>query len=126
MMKEQVAFYRCETCGNIVELIKNGGGKLVCCGKPMAQLVANTTDASQEKHVPAVSRADGGLSVDVGSVIHPMTDKHYIEWIAVVTDNGIERVSLSPGDEPKAVFCEKPDADVYAYCNLHGLWKANG
>lgn len=125
-MKAQVAFYRCETCDNIVELIKNGGGELVCCGKSMTKLVANTTDASQEKHVPAVSRKDGKLSVDVGSVIHPMTDKHYIEWIAVVTERGIERVSFSPGDEPKGVFCEKPNADVYAYCNLHGLWKANG
>ncbi|MDD2555872.1 MAG: desulfoferrodoxin [Syntrophaceticus sp.] len=123
-MKAHVAFYRCETCGNMVELINKGGGELVCCGKPMTKLEANTTDASQEKHVPAVARQGGQLSVEVGSVIHPMTEKHYIEWIAVVTDNGIERVALSPGNEPKTVFCDKADADVYSYCNLHGLWKA--
>jgi superoxide reductase len=92
----------------------------------MTKFKANTTDASQEKHVPVVSKQGGQLSVVVGSAIHPMTDKHYIEWIAVATDNGIERVALSPGDEPKAVFCDKADAEVYAYCNLHGLWKANG
>jgi superoxide reductase len=95
-MKTQVAFYHCETCGNIVELIKNGGGELVCCGEPMTKFKANTTDASQEKHVPVVSKQGGQLSVVVGSAIHPMTDKHYIEWIAVATDNGIERVALSP------------------------------
>jgi len=125
-MKTEVAFYRCEVCGNIVDLVKNGGGRLVCCGQPMVKLEANTTDASQEKHVPVVSKKDGGTEVAVGSVIHPMTDKHYIEWIAVATDDGMERIYLSPGDEPKAVFCEKPGSDVYAYCNLHGLWKANG
>ena len=114
-MKTEVAFYRCEVCGNIVELIKNGGGKLVCCGKPMIKLEANTVDASQEKHVPAATRKDEKIYVDVGSVIHPMLDKHYIEWIAIVTNNSIERVSLSPGDEPKAVFCGKiENADVYA------------
>jgi superoxide reductase len=122
-MKTEAAFYRCEVCGNLVELIKNGGGKLVCCGQPMTKLTANTTDAAREKHLPVVSRKDGKMYVEVGSALHPMTDDHYIEWVAVAADDGIRRISLSPGDEPKAVFCEKPDADVYAYCNLHGLWK---
>ncbi len=125
-MREQVAFYYCEKCGNIVELIKDGGGELVCCGEPMIKFDANTVDASYEKHIPVVTREDGKLSIVVGSTIHPMTEKHYIEWIAVVTDHGVERISLSPGDEPKAVFCDKPDVDVYAYCNLHGLWKVSG
>jgi superoxide reductase len=124
-MKAKVAFYHCETCGNIVGLIKNGGGKLVCCGKPMTELEANTTDIGQEKHVPVASRKDGKIHVEVGSVAHPMNEKHYIEWIATVTDNGTERISLSPEDEPKAVFCDRPNAEIYAYCNLHGLWKTS-
>lgn len=124
-MKTKIAFFSCEVCGNIVELIKNGGGKLVCCGKPMVKLEANTVDASKEKHVPVATRKDGNIVVEVGSAAHPMVDEHYIEWVALVTDNGMERAELTPGNEPKAVFCEKPGgADVYAYCNLHGLWKA--
>lgn len=123
-MKEPARFYRCEVCGNFVELIKNGGGQLVCCGKPMKELKANTTEASTEKHVPVAVRKDGKIYVEVGSVPHPMTEGHYIEWIAVVTNDGTERVLLTPSDEPKAVFCDKENADVYAYCNLHGLWKA--
>lgn len=124
-MKAKVAFYRCEVCGNMVGLIKNGGGKLVCCGKPMVKLEANTTDAAKEKHVPVASRKDGKIYVEIGSTAHPMTEEHYIEWIAVVSDSGTERINLSPMDEPKAVFCDKPNAEVYAYCNLHGLWKSS-
>lgn len=124
-MKEKVTFYRCSVCGNIVELVKNGGGELVCCGKPMTKLVANTTDASQEKHVPVASRKDGKIVVEVGSVPHPMIPEHFIEWIAVVSDNGIERIHLNPGQEPKAIFCDKDSVDVYEYCNLHGLWKSS-
>jgi superoxide reductase len=124
-MKAEVAFLKCEVCGNMVGLIKNGGGQLVCCGKPMTKLEPNTTDAAVEKHVPIAVRRDGKIYVDVGSVVHPMTEQHYIEWIAVVTDAGTERISLSPSDEPKAVFCDKENAEVYAYCNLHGLWKSD-
>lgn len=123
-MKQSVKFYRCELCGNMVELVRNGGGQLVCCGKPMTELVANTTDASQEKHVPVAVRKDGKIYAEVGSVLHPMTPEHYIQWIAVVSEKGTERVFLSPQDEPKAVFCDREDAEVYEYCNLHGLWKA--
>jgi len=123
-MKAVVSFYRCDICGNLVGLIKNGGGQLVCCGKPMKELKANTTEASTEKHIPVATRKDGKIYVEVGSMPHPMTEGHYIEWIAVVSDDGTERISLSPTDEPKAVFCDKKNADVYAYCNLHGLWKA--
>ncbi|MDP4094977.1 MAG: desulfoferrodoxin family protein [Bacillota bacterium] len=123
-MKTSVSFYKCEVCGNMVGKIKNGGGQLVCCGKPMTELKANTTEASLEKHIPVAVRSNGKINVQVGSVIHPMTPEHYIEWIAVVSDEGTERISLSPSDEPKAVFTDRKNAEVYAYCNLHGLWKA--
>ncbi len=124
-MKAPVEFFKCEVCGNMVGLIKKGGGTLVCCGKPMTELKANTTEASEEKHIPVATKADGKINVQVGSVLHPMTPEHYIEWIALVSENGTERISLSPTDEPKAVFCDKENAEVYAYCNLHGLWKVD-
>ncbi|NMB33587.1 MAG: desulfoferrodoxin [Clostridium sp.] len=123
-MKERVSFYRCEICKNLVGLIYDGGGELVCCGQPMIKLEANTEDASTEKHVPVVSRKDGKIHVEVGSVAHPMVPEHYIEWIAVVSDDGTERISLTPEDKPEAVFCDKENVEVYAYCNIHGLWKA--
>jgi superoxide reductase len=123
-MKEPVDFYQCQICGNVVGLIKNGGGELVCCNQPMNKLVANSTDAAKEKHVPVAVRKDGKIYVEVGSVLHPMTEKHYIEWIAVVSDTGTERIPLAFDGEPKAVFVDRPNAKVYAYCNLHGLWKS--
>jgi superoxide reductase len=124
-MKARVSFYKCEICGNLVGLIKNGGGKLVCCGQPMTELKANTTDASSEKHVPVAKREKGKITVQVGSAVHPMIEKHYIEWIAVISDEGTERISLSPSDSPGAEFGDKKNAEVYAYCNIHGLWKSN-
>ncbi|MDD5602897.1 MAG: desulfoferrodoxin family protein [Eubacteriales bacterium] len=123
-MKAIAAFYKCEICGNMVGLIKNGGGQLVCCGQPMTKLEPNTVDASNEKHVPVASRKDGKISVEVGSVPHPMTDAHHIEWIAIVGEEGTERITLAHDGEPKAVFCDKKNVDVYEYCNLHGLWKS--
>lgn len=123
-MRDQVTFYRCEICGNLVELINSGGGELVCCDQPMTELKPNTVDASVEKHVPVATRKDGKLHIQVGSAPHPMIPEHYIEWIAVVTDKVMERVALSPGEEPKVVVTDREDADVYAYCNIHGLWKA--
>ncbi len=122
MMK--VEFYECEVCGNLVGLIRDGGGELVCCGQPMKKLVANTTDAAVEKHVPIVKREDGKLMIEVGAVAHPMTEQHYIEWIAVSGVDGTKRIQLSPGDEPKTIVCDGEEDEVYAYCNLHGLWKA--
>ena len=124
-MRSTVAFLRCEKCGNIVELIKDAGVDVMCCGQPMGKLEAGTIDASKEKHIPVATREDGKINVVVGSVEHPMIDAHYIEWIALVTDNGIERINLSPGDDPKAVFCDRTDVDVYEYCNIHGLWKSS-
>ncbi len=124
-MKNEVSFFRCKHCGNMVALIKAGGGTLVCCGEQMELLVPNTVDAAVEKHVPVSVRNNGSISVEVGSVAHPMVDVHYIEWIAVVGDEGIEIIYLHPGDDPKATFSDKKNAEVYEYCNIHGLWKAD-
>ena len=118
-------FYICESCGNIVGMVKDKGGKLVCCGKNMTYLEPNTVEASQEKHLPAVEKTEKGISVKVGSVLHPMTEEHYIDFIYVRTDNGGQRVELNVGDSPEAeiCLCEGEAAEVYAYCNLHGVWK---
>ena len=123
-------FYRCSRCGNIVGLIHEGKGTLVCCGQDMEELTANTTDAAQEKHVPVAEfdKAAGMLKVTVGSVAHPMTPEHLIEWIHVQTKNGGMMRRLTSEDKPEAVF-KIADGDepltVFEYCNLHGLWKAD-
>lgn len=122
---EKVEFYRCERCGNIVALIKKGGGTLNCCGQDMTKLEANTTDAAQEKHVPVVTREGGKLKVSVGSTLHPMLPEHHIEWIALVADGRVEFKYLNPGEEPKAEFDLAKSGSVYEYCNLHGLWKTD-
>jgi len=119
-----VDFYRCELCGNMVALMKKGGGTLTCCGQAMTKLEANSTDAAQEKHVPVITREGGKLKVSVGSVLHPMLPEHHIEWIALATEDKVEIVYLKPGMEPKAEFNEVASGTVYEYCNLHGLWKA--
>ena len=122
-----LAFYRCDTCGNIVEKIINGGGPLVCCGKPMEEIIPGTTDAAVEKHVPVYEVKDNTVVVTVGEVEHPMLDVHYIEWVSLQTKFGNQRKALKPGDAPKVCFalCEGDEVQaVYAYCNLHGLWKA--
>ena len=147
-------FYRCSVCGNIVAMVKIGGGTLTCCGQPMVKLVSNSTEASTEKHIPVVTEEVGKINVTVGSVKHPMLAEHYIEWIALITDSTMQIKYLKPGMEPTAEFtfysasseviytgeddevvlnCEgspcnfnyedAPKAVVYAYCNLHGLWK---
>ncbi|MBQ1545499.1 MAG: desulfoferrodoxin [Clostridia bacterium] len=120
-------FYICKHCGNIVGMVNDAGVPLVCCGEKMSELVANTTDAAQEKHVPVVT-VDGNLvTVEVGSVAHPMLEEHFIQWIALETEQGNQRKPLVPGAEPKAVFALAPGDKAiaaYEYCNLHGLWKA--
>ena len=119
-------FFRCLSCGNIIGVIKDGGGPLVCCGQPMQEIKANTTDAAQEKHVPVVTVHDRTIEVNVGSVAHPMLAEHWIEWIHLETKKGAQMAHLQPGDTPKAVFVLAPGDEViaaYAYCNLHGLWK---
>lgn len=117
-------FYICRRCGNIVEMIHSAGVPVFCCGEKMELLQPNTVEASGEKHLPVAKLEDGVLTVNVGSVDHPMAPEHFIQWIYVETENGGLRKNLKPGDKPAAVFQlggEKPVA-VYAYCNLHGLW----
>ena len=123
----ELKFYICKHCGNIIAFAKASGVPVVCCGEKMEELVPNTTDAAVEKHVPVYEVKNNIITVTVGSVLHPMTEPHYIEWIAVCTKNGNQRKVLKPTDEPKACFaiCEGDEVEaVYAYCNLHSLWKA--
>lgn len=122
----QVKFYRCNHCGNIAIKVVDSGVPLVCCGEPMEELIADSTDAAIEKHVPAVTREGNCLHVNIGSVDHPMIEEHYIQFICLIKDNGYEIHPLSPGDAPHTEFIvaegENPIA-VYDYCNIHGLWK---
>jgi len=117
--------YKCQVCGNIVEVVHAGGGTLVCCNQPMTLLKENTTDAAQEKHVPVIEKSGNKVTVKVGSVAHPMEEKHYIEFVEVLADGKVYRKFLKPGDKPEATF-EITAAKIEAreYCNLHGLWKA--
>ena len=124
-MAEKMGIYKCELCGNIVEVIHAGDGELVCCGEPMKLMVENTVDAAQEKHVPVIEKTADGYKVTVGSVAHPMLEEHYIEWIALCADGITHRHFLKPGDEPVAEFCvEAQEVTAHEYCNIHGLWKA--
>lgn len=120
-------FFVCETCGNIIAVVKASGVPVMCCGKKMKEIVPNTTDAAQEKHVPVWSREGNLVKVQVGSVAHPMIPAHYIEWVSLQTKAGNQRKALSPEQAPEVTFA-LTDGDeveaVYAYCNLHGLWKA--
>lgn len=121
MQKNDV--YRCQVCGNMVEVVSVGGGTLTCCGQPMTLQTENTTDAAVEKHVPVVEQQDGKVKVTVGSVIHPMVESHYIQFIEVITANKVYRKYLKPGEEPVAEFdVSEPIVNVREYCNLHGLW----
>lgn len=125
MTAEILEVYKCGVCGNIVEVLYVGGGELVCCGKPMILQKENTVDASKEKHVPVIEKSGNGYLVKIGSVPHPMEEKHYIEWIELVVDGSAYRKFLKPGDKPEAFF-EITGGNVTAreYCNLHGLWSA--
>ena len=120
-------FKICRHCGNMVGVLQDSGVPMVCCGEPMKALNPNTVEASGEKHVPVVRVEGSQVTVDVGSVTHPMLPEHFIQWVAVETDKGMHRRNLQAGEGPKATFQlgeEKPLA-VYAYCNLHGLWKTD-
>ena len=124
-MTKKLEVYKCTICGNIVEVIHEGGGELVCCGQPMELLKAKKADEGKEKHVPVIEKKNGKLVVKVGSVPHPMEEKHHIEWIQVVVDGKAYRKFLNPGDNPVAEF-EVTGATIEAreYCNIHGLWSS--
>jgi superoxide reductase len=116
--------YKCNVCGNIVEVLHAGGGQLVCCGQPMELLAEKNKDEGLEKHVPVIEKTDCGVRVKVGSVPHPMEEKHYIEWIEVIADGKVQRAHLKPGQKPEAEFCVKEEKlEAREYCNIHGLWK---
>ena len=124
---ETVKFFICRHCGNLVGMIHDSGVPLVCCGENMEELVANTVDAAKEKHVPVVEQRGNTVVVKVGSVPHPMEEKHYIQWIYIQTENGVQRHAFKPGDKPEATFSLNAGDKLiaaYEYCNLHGLWKA--
>ena len=123
-MAQKLEIYKCMTCGNIVQVLHGGAGELVCCGEPMKKMTENTVDAAKEKHVPVIEEIDGGFKVKVGSVAHPMEEKHYIEWIELLADGRAYRQFLQPGMQPEAVFNIQADSvTAREYCNLHGLWK---
>lgn len=124
-MTERSQVYKCEICGNIVEVLHAGAGQLVCCGQPMQLTAENTVDASAEKHVPVVERTDAGYRVRIGSVPHPMADAHHIEWVELTAGDTVLRRYLEPGQAPEATFVTDLDAvSARSYCNLHGLWRA--
>ena len=123
-MAKKLQIYKCMKCGNIVEVLHGGAGELVCCGEPMALLEEKTADAATEKHVPVIEKIDGGYKVKVGTVSHPMEEKHFIEWIELLADGKAYRQFLEPGNEPEAVFNVQADSvSAREHCNVHGLWK---
>lgn len=124
-MTQKLQIYKCEVCGNIVEMLHAGDGELVCCGQPMKLYVENTVDAAKEKHVPVIEKVDGGFKIKVGSVPHPMESKHFIEWIEIIADGKSYRQFLEPGAAPEAIIkIDAKNITAREYCNLHGLWKA--
>lgn len=126
-MTKQRQVYVCEVCGNVVEVLRAAAGTLTCCDQPMTLAEENTTDAAQEKHVPVLERSGGKVDVKVGSVAHPMAENHYIEWIEMGYGANTARQFLNPGSAPEAIFdCPGQKVAARAYCNLHGLWKAEG
>ncbi len=121
----ETKIYKCAVCGNIIELVHDQKGSISCCGSPATLMAANTVDAAREKHVPVIEKIPGGYKVTVGSVMHPMEEKHYIMWIDLIAGDYTLRKYLKPGDQPVAEFkCDAPSVEAREYCNLHGLWKA--
>jgi superoxide reductase len=124
-MTQRLQIYKCEVCGNIVEVLHEGAGELVCCGQPMKLLTANTVDAAKEKHVPVIEKTSSGVRVKVGTVAHPMEEKHYIEWIEIIANGKAYRQFLKPGDAPEATFdITAAKIEAREHCNIHGLWKS--
>lgn len=125
-MAKKKEVYKCEVCGNIVEVLHGGAGTLVCCGQDMTRFDEKTADSSTEKHVPLIEKTSDGYKVTVGSTLHPMEEKHYIEWIELTADGISYRKYLSPGDKPEAEFCvQAKDVSTREYCNVHGLWRGD-
>jgi superoxide reductase len=123
-MAEKLEIYKCAVCGNIVEVLHGGDGVLICCGQPMEDMAEKTADQGKEKHVPVIEKISGGYKVKVGSIPHPMEEKHYIEWIELLADGKAYRQFLNPGEAPEAVFNIKADSvSAREHCNVHGLWK---
>ncbi|MFC1675642.1 desulfoferrodoxin [Planctomycetota bacterium] len=123
-MAEKLQIYKCMACGNIVEVLHGGDGDLFCCGQAMTKFVEQTADSATEKHVPIIEKTDGGYKVTVGSTLHPMEEKHYIEWIELLADGRAYRQFLQPGRQPQALFnIDASSVSAREYCNLHGLWK---
>jgi superoxide reductase len=124
-VKNNLEVYKCSVCGNIVEVVNVGGGQLVCCGQPMELLAEKTTDVGNEKHVPVIEKTTAGFRVKVGSVPHPMEEKHFIQWVQLIADGASYRRFLKPGQAPEAEFCIRGDkVSAREYCNIHGLWKS--
>lgn len=128
MNREEQKFYICKHCGNLIGFIHRSGVPLVCCGEEMTELVPNTADASHEKHVPVIKTEGQKVIVEIGSAAHPMTEQHYIMWVYIQSKKGDQRKSLTPDDKPSVAFSLTEDDKLetaFAYCNLHGLWKAD-
>lgn len=126
-MCEKPKFYICKHCGNIIQMVHSSGVQVVCCGDPMTEMVANTTDAAQEKHVPVIEVDGDNVTVSIGSVSHPMVEEHHIVWVHLETTKGGQRKCFNVNDDPSLLFKLSKDEKAiaaYAYCNLHGLWKA--
>ena len=124
-MTKVYEIYKCNLCGNIVMVLHAGVGELVCCGQPMELQKEKTEDEGMEKHVPVIEKTENGIKVKVGSVPHPMEEKHYIEWIQIIADGKIYTKMLKPGDAPEAEFEIKADKiEAREYCNVHGQWRA--
>ncbi|MCD6414282.1 MAG: desulfoferrodoxin [Candidatus Diapherotrites archaeon] len=124
-MTEKLRVYKCEICGNIVEVMHSGAGELVCCGQPMKLLDEKTGEEGLEKHVPVIEKTETGVKVKVGSIPHPMEENHYIEWIEIIADGKAYRKFLKPGEVPEAEFCIRADKiEAREYCSIHGLWGA--
>ena len=124
-MTKKLKVYKCDVCGNIVEMIHGGEGELVCCGEPMKLSKENTVDAAKEKHVPVIEKTADGYKIVVGSVLQPMEEKHFIVWVELIADGTAYRKFLTAGGKPEATFCiEAQKVTAREYCNLHGLWKA--
>lgn len=121
-VKNQI--YKCNICGNMIEMVHTGVGQLVCCGQPMELLKEKTEEEGREKHVPVIERTENGVKVKVGSILHPMEEKHYIEWIEIIVDGKVYKKFLKPGDSPEAeFFVELDNIIAREYCNIHGLWR---